>query len=70
MYIPAMERFAANMPFIRGFSLRGNTTYPKLGAWYDAMDALPSYQQVRLFFGTSTLRSILALRSCQTGPSQ
>lgn len=47
MYIPAMERFAANMPFIRGLSLRDNPAYPNLGAWLDAMNALPSYQQVR-----------------------
>ena len=47
LYVPAMERFAANMPLVRGFHLRGNPAYPNLAAWFDALNALPSYQQVR-----------------------
>jgi glutathione S-transferase len=42
----SQERFAANMPRARGFMLRGNPDYPRLGAWFDAMDARPAYQQV------------------------
>ena len=40
------ERFAANLPWARGFMLRGNPDYPHLSAWFDAMDARPAYQQV------------------------
>ena len=47
LYIPALERFAANMPFVRGLSLKGNPSYPCLNAYYEAMDSLPSYQEVR-----------------------
>lgn len=46
IYVPALERFAANMSFVRGFHLRGNPAYPNLSAWFDAINALPSYQQV------------------------
>ena len=42
----SQERFAANMPRARGFMLRGNPDYPRLSAWFDAMDARPAYQQV------------------------
>ncbi len=47
LFIPALERFAANMPFVRGLSLKGNPSYPRLNSYYEAMDALPSYQQVQ-----------------------
>ena len=46
LFIPALERFAANMPFVRGFSMKGNPSYPHLNAYYEAMDALPAYQEV------------------------
>ena len=47
LFIPALERFAANMPLVRGLSLKGNPSYPRLTSYYKAMDALPSYQQVQ-----------------------
>ena len=50
IYVPALERFAANMSFVRGFHLRGNPAYPNLSAWFDAINALPSYQQVPYAF--------------------
>ena len=46
LFIPALERFAANMPFVRGFSLKGNPSYPRLNSYFEGMDVLPSYQQV------------------------
>lgn len=47
MFMPSLERFAANMPRARGFRLKDNPDYPHLSAWFDAMDARPAYQQVK-----------------------
>ncbi|KAK9829557.1 hypothetical protein WJX72_006479 [[Myrmecia] bisecta] len=47
MYTPALERFAANMPAVRGFHMRDNPDYANLAAWYKAMDLRPAYQKVK-----------------------
>ena len=57
LYIPALERFAANMPFVRGLSLKGNPSYPRLNAYYEAMDALPSYQEARSAHAAMAVKS-------------
>ena len=46
MFLPSLERFAANMPFVRGLHLKGRPELPRLAAWFRALDARPSYQQV------------------------
>lgn len=48
MFMPALERFAANIPFVRGMKIRGNPDYPLLDDWFEAMDAKPSYQAVNV----------------------
>lgn len=45
--VPALERFAANLPLARGFKLRGNPQFPNLARWYEAMDARPTYQRLK-----------------------
>eukprot|EP00884_Botryococcus_braunii_P008653 jgi/Botrbrau1/1778/Bobra.0217s0033.1 len=45
--VPALERFAANLPIARGFVLRGNPDFPNLTRWYEAMDARPTYRRVK-----------------------
>ena len=47
VYVPALERFAANMPLGRGFNLRNNPNFPNLAAWYAAMDSRPAYQKIK-----------------------
>ncbi len=62
LYIPALERFAANMPFVRGLSLKGNPSYPCLNAYFEAMDSLPAYQEVwcrHIVFGDNNWFCIL-----------
>ena len=34
MYVPALERFAANLPMVHGFRMRDNPSYPLLGQWH------------------------------------
>lgn len=47
MYVPSLERFAAQMPTVQGFRMRDNPAYPGLAKWYAAMDDLPAYKKVR-----------------------
>lgn len=47
MYVASLERFAAMMPVARAFNMRDNPAYPRLDAWYQAMDELPAYQKVK-----------------------
>lgn len=46
MFMPSLERFAANMPFVRGLPIKGRSDLPHLAAWFEALDARPAYQQV------------------------
>lgn len=47
-YAPFLERMAASLLYYKGFQMRvapGVTTdYPAVNRWFDAMEALPSYQ--------------------------
>ncbi|XP_002989894.2 uncharacterized protein LOC9629978 [Selaginella moellendorffii] len=47
VYAPFLERIAASMPYWQGVMIRGETRWPHLQAWFDAMDAKPSYQAVK-----------------------
>ena len=42
-----MERFAANMPVVADFQLKGHSRYPNILRWYGAMDTRPAYQKVK-----------------------
>mmetsp|Transcript_97278 Transcript_97278/g.167664 ORF Transcript_97278/g.167664 Transcript_97278/m.167664 type:complete len:248 (-) Transcript_97278:320-1063(-) len=46
-YAPVLERFGANLPVFRGFSMRRNPDFPNVARWYAAMDALPAYRAVK-----------------------
>ncbi|CAI5489814.1 unnamed protein product [Closterium sp. Naga37s-1] len=43
VYAPFLERTAASIPFWKGLTVRGNTRWPALNAWFTAMDARPPY---------------------------
>eukprot|EP00193_Tetraselmis_chui_P011082 CAMPEP_0177790602 /NCGR_PEP_ID=MMETSP0491_2-20121128/23450_1 /TAXON_ID=63592 /ORGANISM="Tetraselmis chuii, Strain PLY429" /LENGTH=239 /DNA_ID=CAMNT_0019312703 /DNA_START=225 /DNA_END=940 /DNA_ORIENTATION=+ len=47
MFTPAMERLACNMPRFRGFSLRDNPSYPRVGAWLAALEARPAFSAIK-----------------------
>jgi len=52
MYASFLERMAASLLYFKGFRFRhdpatragGDTSYPALNAWFDAMETLPSYR--------------------------
>lgn len=71
MYVPALERLAANLPMVRGFSLRSNPRYPKLAAWYAAMDTRPAYCKVSSDAETHNLvvRRIFGVDASSSGSS-
>ena len=44
VWAPLLERYAAQLPCIYdGLEPRRSPRWPKLGAWYDAMDSVPAY---------------------------
>lgn len=47
VHCSAMERFAANMPVVADFQLKGHSRYPNILRWYGAMDTRPAYQKVK-----------------------
>lgn len=46
MFLPSLERFAANMPRARGFVIKDPAAHPALSKWFEALDSRPSYQKV------------------------
>ena len=47
MYVPAMERLGANLPMARHMDIRTNDAFPRVAAWFAALDVLPAYGRVR-----------------------
>jgi len=33
MYVPSLERFAAQLPLVQGMNMRDNPSYPRLASW-------------------------------------
>jgi glutathione S-transferase len=72
MMAPSLERFAANLPAFRGFDLRAQPGLPRLAAWYDAMEARPSYSTVRGDPGTHNVvvRKLFRLQAGAAGEAK
>ena len=47
LYSPHLDRLAANLPVYRGFAIKGNTRFPRLNSWFEALKQRPAYQRVR-----------------------
>ncbi|MBH8575533.1 glutathione S-transferase N-terminal domain-containing protein [Nostocaceae cyanobacterium CENA369] len=47
MYSPHLDRLAANLPVYRGYHLKGNPRFPRINAWFDALNQRPAYQRVK-----------------------
>lgn len=47
MYVPTLERLGANLPQARGMDIRNHAAFPRVAAWFAALDALPAYARVR-----------------------
>ncbi|MBE9206567.1 glutathione S-transferase N-terminal domain-containing protein [Nostoc sp. LEGE 06077] len=47
MYSPHLDRLAANLPVYRGYQIKGNPRFPRINAWFAALNQRPAYQRVR-----------------------
>ncbi|AFY45795.1 glutathione S-transferase family protein [Nostoc sp. PCC 7107] len=47
MYSPHLDRLAANLPVYRGYHIKGNPRFPRINAWFDALNQRPAYHRVK-----------------------
>ncbi|MBU7583128.1 MAG: glutathione S-transferase N-terminal domain-containing protein [Nostoc sp. TH1S01] len=47
MYSPHLDRLAANLPVYRGYHIKGNPRFPRINAWFAALNERPAYHRVR-----------------------
>lgn len=47
MYSPHLDRLAANLPVYRGYHIKGNSRFPLINAWLDALKQRPAYNRVK-----------------------
>ena len=47
MYSPNLDRLAANLPVYRDYHLKGNPRYPRINAWFEALNQRPAYHRVK-----------------------
>jgi glutathione S-transferase len=47
LYSPHLDRLAANAPIYRGYQIKGNSRFPRINAWFDALKQRPAYHRVK-----------------------
>ncbi|BAY99727.1 glutathione S-transferase-like protein [Tolypothrix tenuis PCC 7101] len=47
LYSPHLDRLAANLPVYRQYHIKGNPRYPRINAWFDALNQRPAYHRVK-----------------------
>lgn len=47
MYSPHLDRLAANLPVYRNYHIKGNPRFPRLNAWFEALNQRPAYHRVK-----------------------
>ncbi|MDF5713448.1 MAG: glutathione S-transferase family protein [Rhizonema sp. NSF051] len=47
MYSPHLDRLAANLPVYRGYHIKGNERFPRINAWFEALNQRPAYHRVK-----------------------
>jgi glutathione S-transferase len=47
MYSPHLDRLAANLPVYRGYHIKGNPRFPRINAWFEALNQRPAYHLVK-----------------------
>jgi len=52
MFAPFLERMAASLAYYKGMTLRRNSEWPRLEAWFVAMEGRPSYRHIQSDFYT------------------
>ena len=51
-FAPFLERMAASLPYYKGLTLRANAAWPRVEAWFVAMEGRPSYRHIQSDFYT------------------
>lgn len=47
MYSPHLDRLAANLPVYRNYHIRNNPRFPRITAWFEALNQRPAYHRVK-----------------------
>ncbi|BAY76528.1 glutathione S-transferase-like protein [Nostoc linckia NIES-25] len=47
MYSPHLDRLAANLPVYRGYHIKGNPRFPRIDAWFEALNQRRAYHRVK-----------------------
>ncbi|GAX45409.1 glutathione S-transferase-like protein [Tolypothrix sp. NIES-4075] len=47
IYSPHLDRLAANLPVYRGYHIKGNERFPRINAWFEALNQRPAYHRVK-----------------------
>jgi len=68
MFAPFLERMAASLPYYKALVLRANPDYPRLNAWFAAMEARPSYRHIQSDFYTHVHDLPPQVGRCQAVP--
>jgi glutathione S-transferase len=55
MYSPHLDRLAANLPVYRDYSIKGNPRFPRINAWFEALNQRPAYHRVKSDATTNNL---------------
>ncbi|MCF2147979.1 glutathione S-transferase family protein [Desmonostoc muscorum LEGE 12446] len=55
MYSPHLDRLAANLPVYRGYHIKGNPRFPRINAWFEALNQRPAYHRVKSDDATNNL---------------
>ncbi|MBV9384901.1 MAG: glutathione S-transferase N-terminal domain-containing protein [Chroococcidiopsidaceae cyanobacterium CP_BM_ER_R8_30] len=55
MYSPHLDRLAASLPVYRNYFIKGNPRFPRINAWFEALNQRPAYHRVKSDDITSNL---------------
>ncbi|MBW4444624.1 MAG: glutathione S-transferase N-terminal domain-containing protein [Plectolyngbya sp. WJT66-NPBG17] len=47
MYSPHLDLLAANLPVYRNYPIKGNPRFPRINAWFEALNQRPAYHRVK-----------------------
>jgi len=47
MYSPHLDRLAANLPVYQAYQIKGNSRFPRINAWFEALSHRPAYNRVK-----------------------
>jgi glutathione S-transferase len=47
LYSPHLDRLAANLPVYRDYAIKGNPRFPRINAWFEALNQRPAYHRVK-----------------------